>query len=146
METPNNNPEKRQGPLTDNCDKCGEDYELTPDNTVLLGYSVDDHMDNVICRCPHCSWRTRIFIGRNTFAQAVNNGIEPIIEKYAGNAVVNDFEELRGMERIETYELTNRHEAIIHRFGEIILAMPDQMLYDGFHDETNKPYPQKWID
>ena len=144
----NNSPEKKKsGPLTDDCSKCGEIYTLTPENTVLNHYSTDDNMDNLICRCPHCQWRTRIFIRENTFEQAVNEGIPLIAEKYAGEAVVNDFQELMGMVPVETYELTNRHEAIIRRFGEVVLSTPDEHLFDLIADTGyGKPHPLKWID
>lgn len=146
MEMSSNNPEKKKNALTDNCDNCSEDYDLTPDNTVVLHYTVDTKMDNLICHCPHCKYRTRIFIGKDTLDQAVSFGIQLNVNKYAHPTIVSDYEGLYGMKPVETYELTNRHEAIIHKFGKTVLAMPDQMLYDGFHDPTDKPYPLRWND
>lgn len=148
MEMNSNNPEKKKNALTDNCDRCGEDYELTPDTVdVLLSYTVDTHMGNLICTCPNCSHKTRMFIGKETTEQAVQNGIPLTMHKYAHPVVVNDFQQLRGMEAVETHELTNRHEALIHRMGEILVAVPDDHLYDCLVD-TNyaKPHPLKWTD
>ena len=142
------NPEKKKfNPLTDDCSKCGEDYDLTPENTILNHYQVDNHMDNLICRCPHCAWRTRIFIQEDTFKAAVQAGIPVHADKYAPEPAVNDFEELREMKRVETFELTNRLELVMARAAKTLSETPDEHLYDLITDTGySKPYALKWID
>lgn len=144
---PENSPEKKQKevPLTDDCSKCNKRYALTKENTYMFHYTNDEGKDNLYCVCPNCDHRTRIFIREETFEAAVNNGIGLGVEKYAPEGVYNDWSQLQGIVPPETYELTNRHEAIIRKFGETILAIPDDMFWDNIEDDTQKPYPQKWI-
>lgn len=142
-----NNPEKNHPPLRDNCDRCKEDYDLTPDNTELYHYSSQDELDNIVCACPNCSYRTVIFIGKQTFEIAVARGITPNCDdKNAPEEVYEMWRELKGFELPKTYELTNRHEALVHKFGEALMAMPDEIFWDNIEAETDRPYNEKWID
>ncbi len=143
-----NTPEKKRKevPLTDDCSRCEKIYPLTADNAYLFHYSNEkESKDNLYCVCPHCDYRTRIFIGEETFKTAVDNGIGLGVEKYAPEGAYDDWYELRGFVKPDTYELTDRHEAIIRKFGETILAIPDDLFWDTIEDDTQKPYPQKWI-
>lgn len=145
---PQNNPEKKKNQrITDNCDTCKKDYELTPNNTFLFHYAGQDELDNMFCTCPHCKSKIRIFIGEDTFRQAIDNGIEPICdEKYAPEDIYERWARLQGIEFPKTYELTDRHEATVRKFGESLLAIPDAVFWDNIEAETNHPYNQKWID
>lgn len=47
---------------------------------------------------------------------------------------------------IKTYELNPRHEELIKKFGELIIAMPADLLYSEVTDEHNRPHPERWTD
>lgn len=142
---PESNPEKQRR-LTDNCDNCNQDYELTPENTELYYYITQDDCTHLLCTCPNCNYKTRIFIGDETFGQAVENGIEPIVKKNAPQGIYEKWLELNGVQLPPTYELTNRHEATVRKFGDALLAIPDELFWDNIEAETDRPHPQKWID
>ena len=143
----NQNPEKKKpAAMYDDCSRCETRYKITPDNSALYLYTKQPECTFLYCVCPKCDFRTRIFVGKETVQLSVDTGLRIIAEDYAGENVYSDWIELKGIELPRTYELTNRHEALIQKFGEALLSMPDQMLYEGFHDETDNPYPQKWID
>lgn len=148
MEQQHGNPEKKQPPLWDNCDNCSTDYELTPKNTAARLYPKQEECSYLFCVCPNCNFRTRIFCGPETLEQAATLGIEiHADEMYAEPDIYHSWLDLNGIELPKTYELTNRHEAIVRRFGEIILSAPNEHLYDLITDTGyNKPHPQKWID
>src|SRR6476620_4057058 len=90
-----NTPEKKQVPLTDDCDNCNKKYPLTSENTHIFHYSDQDVMDNLFCVCPHCSYKTRIFVGHQTVEAAVNNGIGMTVEKNAPEGVYSDWIQLK---------------------------------------------------
>lgn len=142
----NHNPEKERKPLIDNCDGCDQDYELTAGNTILNHYSTQDECDHLICNCPNCGYVTMMFIGEKTFQQAVDNGIHVQVEKNAPRNVYDGWAELHEINAPKTYELTNRHEAIIRKFGDTIMNMPPEIFWDNIEAPTEKPYPLRWID
>lgn len=144
--TPNSNPEKQRR-ITDNCDTCKKDYELTPNNTFLFHYAGQEELDNMFCTCPHCKSKIRIFIGDDTFRQAVDNGIEPICDdKYAPEDLYKKWCALNGIELPKTYELTDRHNKLIGHFGLTMANMPDDLLYDELTSDHGRPHPTRWID
>lgn len=144
--SPENSPERKRR-LTDNCDTCKKDYELTPNNSFLFHYAGQDECDNMLCKCPHCKAQIRIFIGEDTFMAAIDNGIEPICDdRNAPEDIYSRWCRLMGIELPKTYELTDRHEATIRKFGENLLAIPDEVFWDNIEAETDRPFPQKWID
>lgn len=140
-----NTPEKKQVPLTDDCDGCEKRYALTDRNAYLFHYSDQDELDHLYCVCPNCNYRCRMFINEATFQTAVDNGIGLSVEKYAPDHIHAMWLELNGYTPPATYELTDRHEALIHRFGEAIVAMPPELFWDNIEAETDKPYPLRWI-
>lgn len=146
-ELANNNPEKQKPtPLYDDCGECEQRYQLTNENSAAYHYGKQSECDFMLCVCPHCSGRTRIFIGPETLAEARNNDITVLeTEDYADQNIYLTWCGLMGIELPKSYELTNRHEAIIRKFGETLLNIPDDLLMDGFESDHEKPYPQKWI-
>ena len=144
----NQNPEKKKpAPMYDDCSRCETRYRLTPDNSALYLYTKQPECTFLYCVCPKCDFRTRIFVGEETTQQSVDNGLRVFAEDYAGESVYSDWIELKGIELPKTYELTNRHEALIHKMGEILLNTPDEHLYDLITDTGyGKPHPLKWID
>lgn len=47
--------------------------------------------------------------------------------------------------RVPTYELTDRHERLIRAFGEALLNIPEDLFWDGIENDTERPYPEKWV-
>lgn len=47
---------------------------------------------------------------------------------------------------VKTYELTSRLEDEVNRFRQALEAMPDDLLAEGWGDDTDRPYPDRWID
>lgn len=45
---------------------------------------------------------------------------------------------------VKQYELTDRHERLVKHFGETMLAMPDDLLYDELTSGHNHPHTEMW--
>lgn len=147
MEMSERSPEQqpKKEVLTDTCDGCGVKYRLTKQNAEGRHYEGQQDCDYILCSCPKCSFRTRIFVSQHVMKLAIEAGITVVDEEpYADEETYQGWLRVNNIELPKSYELTDRHEAIIHKFGEAVLNMPDQLLYDGFHDETDRPYPNRW--
>ena len=49
-------------------------------------------------------------------------------------------------EAVRTYDLTRRHEELINGFGEALLNIPDELLWDGMKGDTHREFPERWTD
>lgn len=130
--------------LTDNCDGCQTDYKITPDNGKIVHHAEQPECDYIICSCPNCNYRTMIFINDTTFEHGVRTGLDLEVNKYADENTYKWWTEVKGIQLVKTYELTDRHEAIIRKFGENILAIPDDVFWDNIEAESSRPYPEMW--
>lgn len=50
------------------------------------------------------------------------------------------------VEELPRYELTDRLEELVQKFGRALTNMPTDLLYDEITTPTNRPYPERWID
>lgn len=146
---PNQSPEhERQArPIYDDCSNCEQRYQLTPDNTAGRIYPKQAECSYLLCVCPNCNNKTRIFCNDVTFEVAALNDIHIFDdEPFADDNVYSDWLELKGIELPKSYELTDRHEKMIGAFATALATVPDEHLYDLITDEGyNQPYPQRWI-
>ena len=132
--------------LYDNCDKCEEDYDLTPDNTTIHLHEVNPDCNFMTMTCDHCSsgwllWHPRSEVVEN----AVNHGIVPERHRYPSENILNRRLEFLNVELVKPVEITQRHEKLIGSFATTLANCPDELLYDFITDEnTNKPYPPRW--
>ena len=142
------NPEKQQEPtpLFDDCLNCEKRYQITKENSGGMYFPKQPECSYLLCCCPNCGNKTRIFSSQHVMDLAVENGIYIMDEQpYADENIYSDWLELMGIELPKTYELTPRHEEIIRKFGETLLNMPDDLLYDCITDEGDTPYPMRWV-
>ncbi len=140
-------PERKIQPLFDDCMNCDARYQLNPENAGARHYPGQAECDYIICKCPNCKYITRIFVGAESMQDARDNGLTVHEdEKYAEPDIYDRWCQVNGIELPKTYELTDRHEAIIRKFGENLLAVPDDIFWDNIEADPGKPYPLKWID
>ena len=134
-------------PIFDDCSNCETRYQLTAMNTAGRLYPKQPDCNYLLCVCPNCKYRTRIFCNETTLEVAALNGIEVFDdEPYADDNAYSDWLDVKGIELPKTYELTDRHEKLIRHFGEVVMNMPDALLYDEItSDDHGKPHPQRWI-
>jgi hypothetical protein len=137
--------EKRPQYLTDNCDRCEETYDITPSNGKIVHHANQPECDYIHCTCPHCEYQTMIFIGDNSFEQGVNSGLDVQVNKFASVETHAWWMQIKGIVEPKTYELTDRHEALVKKFGENILAIPDSVFWDNVEAPTEHPYPNLWV-
>ena len=133
-------------PLTDNCDGCGTDYYITSFNGLIYHFEGQPDCDYLFCACPECNYRTRIYINQTTVENARALGIpEDNTNRYAPDMIYREWCDVRDVKLPPVYELTPRHEETITRFGQSILNMPDDLLNEGWGDDTSRPYPERWV-
>lgn len=141
------NPEKKKAqPLFDDCNNCEKRYQLTNANAGARHYPKQPECDYLLCICPHCKTKMRIFCGQETIQDARDNNLVVIEdEPYAEPEIYDAWIRVNGIELPKTYELTDRHEEIIRKFGETLLNIPPDLLIDGFESEHSRPYPMRWV-
>lgn len=145
MNESNYEKEPKPEPITDVCDECGEEYTLTSGNSLAYHFEKQQECDFVVCACPDCKVPIRIYINEYDFGRARGSGIEVREGVYADDETYELWCKLYGIELPEVYALTDRHEALIHKFGEAVMNMPYGMLMDFMGDDTDKPYPLRWV-
>lgn len=143
-QTPSPEERKEPTPLFDDCSRCEKRYQITKDNSGGIWYEKQPECSYLMCTCPNCQFVTRIFSNQHVMDIAKDNGIYVITEKYADDNIYSDWLELMGIELPKTYELTTRHEELIRKFGDTVMAMPDDLLYDEITSDHDKPHPQRW--
>lgn len=138
---------KQPTPLYDDCSKCEKRYQITKENSGGMYFTKQPECSYLLCRCPNCGNNTRIFCNEHVIQIAQENDIYIMdSEPYADDNIYSDWLELMGIELPKTYELTDRHEALIEKFGQTVMNMPADLLYDEITDMNQpKPHPQRWI-
>jgi hypothetical protein len=160
--------------MTFTCDRCHGEYRAREANAVAHIYVKDSRCNHVEARCTNCGTTEVIFLGPNRIEQVIRSGqltIELLAEASAGLRVraenawaaaekatapegehrsygsgVAPGEAEGGTEPVQTYELTSRHEELVAGFGEALLNIPDELLWDGMHSETDRQHPERWTD
>lgn len=146
-QAPNPEEHKEPTPLFDDCSNCEKRYQLTPANSAVYHYNKQSECDFLFAVCPHCKQQQRMFCGQDVINLARENGLKVVEdEDYADQNIYRSWLEVNEITLPETYELTDRHEELIRKFGETMLNMPDDLLYDEITDFNQpKPHPQRWI-
>ena len=105
------NPEKKPK-LKDNCNNCSKNYRITPDNAAWFDYTQKPDVRVLVCKCPHCTFVTTIFIPESspTLEQAKELGIQGETRDWPSAHVLDGFYEVMGIELIRPQELTPRQE------------------------------------
>ena len=142
-----NNPEKQARPIFDDCSNCEQRYQITNENSAGRLYRKQPECNYLLCVCPNCKNKTRIFCNETTLEMAALNDIHVFDdEDWADDNIYSDWLDLKGIELPQTYELTHRHEQLIGRFAKALAETPDEYLYDLIVDEGyGKPHNQRWI-
>lgn len=146
MSEMNHEKEKKIPPLYDDCSGCKERYQITANNSAAYHYEKQSECDFLLCVCPNCNFKTRIFINEHTMGIVRDNAI-PVLEHepYADENIYSDWLELNEIELPNTYELTDRHEETVRKFGETLINMPNELFWDNIEAEQPRPYPERWI-
>lgn len=139
--------EPKPQPMFDDCANCDKRYQLTPANSAAYHYRKQPECDFLLCLCPHCQQKIRMFCQPETIELARQNGLTVLEEEdYADQEIYQAWMSVNDLKLPETYELTDRHEELIRKFGETMLGMPADLLYDELTDINQpKPHPQRWI-
>lgn len=144
-----NAPEKEPQiqPIFDDCSNCDKRYQLTAMNSAGRLYPKQPDCSYLLCVCPNCKYRTRIFCNETTLEMAALNGIEVYDdEPYAEPEIYTSWLDVKGIELPQTYELTDRHERLIGQFATTLANCPDGLLYDLITDDNQgRPHPQRWV-
>lgn len=139
--------------------KGGERLEINPENTAIFMHSDEFKMYD------------HIFYFHDTTGEEEETGLvffREVVDKFdeftktlsdKGYKVIrtegptnNDMEMYQGFFGklpdidIKTFPLNSRQEKLIKKFGETVLAMPDDLLYDELTMEHNKPHPERWAE
>jgi hypothetical protein len=140
-------PEKQRKyqPLKDNCDTCSKEYPITSENGQVFHHAEQPELDHILCQCPYCDSRFRIFIGEDTLESAAHFKLPFTVEKYGSDDIHERWIQANGYKVPQTYELTPRHDALVAKFGENLMAMPPELFWDNIEGETGHPYPETWI-
>lgn len=132
-------------PLFDTCDNCEKKYQITNKNALAYHFDKQPECDFIVCACPNCKQPVRIYIGSDSLEQARTNEIDIEVQTYADDETYELWCGLNGIELPKTYKLTDRHEALIHKFGETLLNIPDSLFWDNIEGDTGKPFTQRWV-
>lgn len=149
MERQGSNPEYKRKDLFDDCSGCEKRYKLTPQTVIdARFFSEQPECNSILLDCPHCHYKTKLFVSGETQAQLALNGIVAKEFKMADPETMKQWMDTYGIPMIGEYEITQRHERIVENFGHTTVAILDQAP-DLFWDEinsphTDKPYPQRW--
>ena len=160
--------------MTFTCDRCHGDYRAREANAVAHIYVKDSRCNHVEARCTNCGTTEVIFLGPHRIEDVIRKGaleVEVLAEASAGlrvraenawaaaekaTAPEGDHRQPSGSaaaagpepqpEPVRTYDLTSRHEALIAGFGEALLNIPDELLWDGLESESHREHPERWTD
>lgn len=129
------NPEKKPK-LKDNCNACGKNYRITPDNAAWFDYSQKPEVRVIVCKCTHCEFVTTIYCPEtsNTLDVAREMGIQGETRDWPSDNVLNNFYELIGLELIEPRAITPRQEKLVSFVGWLLeeeLLKPDDFIGEG---------------
>lgn len=138
-------PEKKKQPIFDNCMNCEKKYKLTEENTIAHTYARQPECNFLMCICPNCNFRTKMFCDPDGIELAQDNGIYLLEDDYADDETYKQWIDVKGIELPQEYELTDRHEKIIKGFAEALSAIPDDFFWDNIGEPTNRPYPERWV-
>lgn len=142
-------PEREVRPLSQTClnDECQTEFQLTGENTRGFYYEKQVECSNIVCGCPNCGLKMRLHCSEDYLKQVIENGIYvDMDELYAPDHVYEGWLGVKGIELVETYQLTDRHEKLIGQFATALANAPDEHLYDLITDDGyNQPYPRRWI-
>lgn len=73
--------------------------------------------------------------------QEVSNFDKEMYYQYFGR-----YEPLPPVVEPKTYELTDRLEELVQKFGRALTNMPTDLLYDEITSDHGRPHPERWID
>lgn len=161
--------------MTFTCDRCHGDYRAREANAVAHIYVKDSRCNHVEARCTNCGTTEVIFLGPHRIEDVIRGGnlqVEVLAEATAGlrvraenawaaaeKATAPEGEHRPSgrtgtssagveptTEQVRTYDLTPRHEELIAGFGEALLNIPDELLWDGMEGESQREHPERWTD
>lgn len=127
-----------------------DEYVLDEGNAAMVDYSDKRECNFVFSKCPSCEHALRVYVSDLDPEQANVRGLFVIEnEAYPDDAIFEEWLGVKGYELPKTYELTDRHEDMIKRFGETITAITEQAP-ELFMDVMSDPappqtMPQRWI-
>lgn len=145
QKNPETNPAPK--PIFDDCSGCDQRYQLTAMTANGVIYPKQPECSYLMCRCPNCGYKTQIFCNETTIEMAALNGIDiEGDEMYAPDDIYKSWLEVKGIELVETYQLTARHEKLIGQFATSLANTPDEYLYDLITDDGyGRPHPLRWV-
>lgn len=128
-------PEKKPK-LKDNCNGCGKNYRITPDNAAWFDYTQKPEVKVLVCKCTHCEFITTIYIpeSSNTIDIAKAIGIQGETRDYPSDHVLEGFYDVMGIELIQPQALTQRKEKVVQYLGYLLendLITPDDWQAEG---------------
>ena len=136
------NPERQPKPpkLRDDCSNCEKEYKITNKNSVYYAYSEMPDANNLICKCPHCEYVTRVFLpsDSDTRDAIAPNKITTIISKNPDVDTMHSYLELYEIPIIKSHDVTPRQENII-RFARYLFDN-DLITIEEFWDNTKDLY------
>jgi hypothetical protein len=112
-------PRKEQH-LTDCCDNCEQDYDLTPNNTALRKFNKKPECNYLYTIHADCSNPTIIFIGSETTEVALEAGIPFVEDDYPEEEEYDRWLKVNEIELIKEHELSPRQENFIKYFGYLL--------------------------
>lgn len=139
--------ESQPRPMFDDCGNCEFRYQMKPENSAVYKYAKQPECNFLFCVCPNCKTPSRIFIpDEDTLNEARANGLHVIEdEDYADQDIYESWFEAEGLVAPKEFELTDRQETIMRKFGDALMQIPDSLFWDNIEAETGKPYTNRWV-
>jgi hypothetical protein len=110
----------REQHLVDCCDNCGQDYDLTPNNTALRKFNKKPECNYLYAVHTECNQHTIIFVGDETTEVALVAGIPFVEDDYPEEEEYERWLEANGIELIKEQEISPRQENFIKYFGYLL--------------------------
>jgi len=143
------NPEQELPQWSDTCSRCEQEYPLTPQNTLYVYFEKQEECSYLVCKCTHCGSNTMIFDESISPNDALARDIMvDDADRHAPDEIYKSWLQVKGIELPQSYEITDRHEKLVTKFGENMNALLDNApdIFWGEMNEPNsfRPYPQRW--
>lgn len=127
---------------------CGNVVKTNADNTVVNTYAKPKYngrcsFDHALIKCK--GHVLRYFANSKTLEKLVKEGCELKSLDYPDKVTMKTYGELMECEAPKVYQLTKRLDDMCIKFGNIMAAMPADLLYEELTTSRPKRFPEKWI-
>jgi hypothetical protein len=139
--------------LHENCNTCGQDYEITSDTACLNLFIADPACNHIEAHCS-CGATEVIYVGADAFLHVMQTcklGVslyprasEELQARAAATWSSRSEPTAPAWVELPTHDLTDRQEQDISGFAASFAAIPDELFWTFIEDDTNHDRPETW--